>query len=76
MVYVCDRCGRQTPALPYGGDCPTPDCDGRYTACYVCSNCGQWRRPIRAATALVWDCLNECAARGFAEPIRQEMPRL
>jgi hypothetical protein len=32
----------------------------------VCPNCHQWARPSRSATAITWDCVNECVKRGFA----------
>lgn len=78
-VYVCE-CGYQSPAQPgfhWPGGPAIPEarlqatagriCAGlSVTACYLCPNCGQWARPHRTATAIVWDCLNDCAARGFA----------
>jgi hypothetical protein len=36
------------------------------TACYACPNCEQWARPYRTATQVRWDCLHQCALRGFA----------
>ncbi len=40
----------------------------------VCSNCGQWQRrtPLRFPEpdkASYWECLNDCASKGFAEII-------
>ena len=38
-VYVCTRCGHETPVLPYAADCPK--CPGKMHAALVCE-CGQW----------------------------------
>ena len=79
-VYVCE-CGALFQATP-GNHAPkvrrfrirgTPVCAGKVTACYVCANCQQWARPSRTAEAIVWDCLNGCAARGFAPSHRQPL---